>query len=129
MLRTGCHGCEDPHSQRDEARPLAPKWETEPRTLDSDATPLPSFFFYLGPFHTFLLPSGILFSLSPFFPIFQSQLKGCLLTRFLAPSPALAVLFLYGFLIVSFMPFTYILNSFRNYPVFICVFSICLPTS
>ena len=87
------------------------------------------FFFYLGPFHTFLLPSGILFYHPPLFPIFQSQLKGCLLTHFLAPSPALAVLFLYGFLIFSFIPLTYILNYFRNYPVFICVFSISLPTT
>lgn len=45
MLRTSYHGCEHPDSQMDEASPLAPKLETEPRTLDSDVTLLPLFFF------------------------------------------------------------------------------------
>lgn len=59
------------------ANPLAPKLGTEPRTLDSDVTLLPFDFFYLGPFHTFLLPSGTFSTtlLSTFYSIFQCQLK------------------------------------------------------
>lgn len=67
MLRTSYHGCEHPDSQMDEASPLAPKLETEPRTLDSDVTLLPLFFFLPWAFshfppaiwNTFLSPSSL----------------------------------------------------------------------